>query len=247
MFELKLEDARYWKSCVESIRSLVEEGTFNITKEGISLRAMDPSGISMVSFFIPNKAFSKYNIDKDVSIGLDLDNLSKILNSARDDEQLVLKEGGKKLEVRFVGAHGTRRYTVPMIDVRAGADKEPKIAFESHVEVNGDALKAILSDADPLSTYVSFKTDKNSFVVAAKGDPGELEEEHVGNTDVITKLDVTKPSAATFNLEFLSRIMKGCPAAASVQLSLKNQEPIKIDYKIGDAAVAYYLAPYMES
>jgi DNA polymerase III sliding clamp (beta) subunit (PCNA family) len=34
---------------------------------------MDPSGISMVSFFIPSKAFSKYEIDKEESVGLNLE------------------------------------------------------------------------------------------------------------------------------------------------------------------------------
>ena len=56
MFELKIDDARYWKSSVDSIVSLIDEGTFSITKEGVSLKAMDPSGISMISFFMPNKA-----------------------------------------------------------------------------------------------------------------------------------------------------------------------------------------------
>ena len=38
MFEIKIDDARYWKNCVDSIVSLIDEGSFNITKEGISLR-----------------------------------------------------------------------------------------------------------------------------------------------------------------------------------------------------------------
>jgi Proliferating cell nuclear antigen, N-terminal domain. len=56
MFELKMDNAKYWRDCVESIVSLIDEGSFNIAKDGISLKAMDPSGISMVSFFIPSKA-----------------------------------------------------------------------------------------------------------------------------------------------------------------------------------------------
>ncbi|MDE1811176.1 MAG: DNA polymerase sliding clamp, partial [Candidatus Micrarchaeota archaeon] len=83
MFELKIDDARYWKTCVDSIVSLIDEGTFSIAKEGISLKAMDPSGISMVSFSMPNKAFSKYDIDKAAMVGLNLENLSKILASSR--------------------------------------------------------------------------------------------------------------------------------------------------------------------
>ncbi len=247
MFELKIDDARYWKNCVESIQSLVDEGTFNIAKEGISLKAMDPSGISMVSFFMPSKAFSKYEVEKTTAIGLNIDNLSKILASSRGGESLVLKDSGNKLSMEFIGQSSRRRFKLPIIDARKEADKEPKIAFESNVEVRGDALKEILKDANLLSTYIGFKTEKDSFMVLAKGDAGELEEEHMNNTDAVKKLSVTKASSVTFNLEYLERIIRACPQESAVSLSIKTEEPIRVEYKIGDAMLSYYLAPYMES
>src|SRR5271163_4284088 len=103
MFELKIDNAKYWRDCVEAIVSLIDEGSFNITKEGISLKAMDPSGISMISFFIPNKAFAKYDVDKPMIIGLNLENFGKILASSRAEEQLVMKENSNKFIVEFVG------------------------------------------------------------------------------------------------------------------------------------------------
>jgi hypothetical protein len=32
MFELKIDNAKYWRDCVESIVNLVDEGLFNITQ-----------------------------------------------------------------------------------------------------------------------------------------------------------------------------------------------------------------------
>src|SRR5271157_4969401 len=203
MFEIKIDDARYWKNCVDSIVSLIDEGSFSITKEGISLKAMDPSGISMISFFMPNKAFAKYDIDKPVVVGLNLENFGKILASSRTEEQLVMKESSNKFVVEFIGKNSKRRYRLPMIDVKKDPDKEPKIEFDSIVEVKSDSLKDILKDANLLSTHVGFKTDKDSFVVLAKGDAGELEEEHLNNAEVIKKINTTKATTATFNLDYL--------------------------------------------
>ncbi len=247
MFELKIDDARYWKTCVDSIVSLIDEGSFNITKEGISLKAMDPSGISMVSFSMPNKAFSKYEIDKAAAVGLNLENLSKILASTRNNEQLVMKESGNKFSMEFIGPNSRRRYRLPMIDVKKDADKEPKVEFDAHVELRSDALKEILKDATLLSTYIGFKTEKDSFMVVAKGDAGELEEEHTNNADVVKKITVTKSSSATFNLDYLDRMVSASPSNSSINLSIKTEEPIRVEYKIGDAQVIYFLAPYMES
>ncbi len=247
MFEIKIDDARYWKNCVDAIDSLVDEGAFSISPDGVSLKAMDPSGISMVSFFMPNKAFSKYEVDKTTAVGVNLDNLSKILNSSRANEQLVMKEDGNKFALEFVGQNSRRRYKLPLIDVRKNPDKEPSVAFESLVEVKGDSLKEILKDANLLSSYINFKTDKGTFKVIAKGDAGELEEEHMDNAEFINKLEVTKATSSTFNLEYLTKIVGPCPANSPIAISLKTEEPVKIDYSIGDAKVSYYLAPYMES
>lgn len=247
MFEIKIDDARYWKNCVDSIVSLIDEGSFNISKEGISLKAMDPSGISMISFFIPNKAFAKYEIDKSVAVGLNLENFGKILASSRGEEQLVMKENENKFVVEFIGKNSRRRYRLPMIDVKKDPDKEPKIEFDSVVEIKADPLKEILKDANLLSTHVGFKTDKDSFVVVAKGDAGELEEEHMNNAEVIKKINAHKTASATFNLDYLERMISACPSNSTMVLSIKSEEPIKIDYRIGDANVSYFLAPYMES
>lgn len=247
MFEIKIDDARYWKNCVDSIVSLVDEGSFVLSKEGITLKAMDPSGISMVSFSIPNKAFSKYDVEKQASIGLNLDNLSKILASARTGEQLLMKDSSNKLAIEFIGEHSRRRYKLPMIDVKKDVEKEPKVEFESRVSLKSDSLKEVLKDANLLSTYIGFRTEKDSFKVVAKGDAGELEEEHMNEADMIKKLDVTKPSSATFNLEYLERIISACPSNSPIDMSLKSDEPVRINYKIGDAELAYFLAPYMES
>ncbi len=247
MFEVKLDDAKYWKGCVDAIDSLIEEGIFNISKEGISLKAMDPSGISMVSFFIPNKAFSKYEIEKTSNIGLNLNNLGKILNSTRGGEQLVMKDDNNKLTIEFIGQNSRRRYKLPLIDVKNNSDKEPSITFESFVEVKGDSLKEMLKDANLLSSYVNLKTDKGTFRIIAKGDAGELEEEHMDNADFIKKLDVTKASSSTFNLEYLVKIVGPCPTNSNILISLKTEEPIRVDYSIGDAKISYYLAPYMEN
>lgn len=247
MFEIKIDDAKYWKNCVDAVVKLVSEGTFNITNDGIRLRAMDPSGISMVSFSIPNKAFSKYDVDKSTNVGLNLENFDRILSSARYGEQLLMKDSNGRFLIEFIGKNSSRRYKLPMIDVKKDIEKEPKVDFESNIDIKSESIKEIIKDAALLSTYIGFKTEKNSLVVLAKGDAGELEEEHLNTTDAISKLDIKKPSSVTFNLEYLERMVSACPSGNNISLSFKTDEPVKVIYKIGDADIVYYLAPYMEN
>ncbi len=247
MFEIKTDNAKYWRDCVDAIVNLVDEGAFNITKEGITLKAMDPSGISMVSFSIPSKAFAKFNVEKDVSVGLNLDSLGKVLSRTRDNEALVMKEGEGKLLLEFIGKSSRRRYKLPIIDVRKGVDKEPNVSFDALVDVTGEPLKDIIKDANQISSYISFKASKEQFTISAKGDSGELEESHENDGSIIKKLETSAESSAVFNLEYLDKMVKACPVGSSIHVSLKTNEPLRVSYGIGEAVITYFIAPYMEN
>lgn len=246
MFELKLDNAKYWRDCVEAIVSLVDEGIFSIAKDGISLRAMDPSGISMISFFIPSKAFSKYELEKSMDVGLNIDNLSKIMSRTRDDEALVIKDVDGKLSLEFVGAKNRRRYRLHLIDVRKKDDKEPKVEFDANVEVDGEHFKNALKDASLISSYITFKAAKNNFTISAKGDSGDLEELNEIDGVSVKKLDAGKEADAVFNLEFLENMVRSSPIGNAIKLGIKSDQPLRLTYNIGDAIVTYFLAPYVE-
>jgi proliferating cell nuclear antigen len=246
VFEIRIDNAKYWKDCVGAIVSLVDEGLFSITNDGIGLKAMDPSSISMISFFMPNKAFSKFEIEKSTGIGVNLENLDKILSRTRDGEALVMKDVDGKLSLEFIGADSRRRYRLQLIDVKKSVEKEPNVEFDAHVEINGDPLKDIIKDASLISSYISFRAAKEQFSVSARGDSGELEELHEANGMIAKKVELAKNAESTFNLEFLENMVKSCPAGTGITVSLKSNEPLKLRYNIGDAEVTYYLAPYME-
>ncbi len=247
MFEIKIDSAEYWRDCLEAIVSLVEEGSFHISKEGISLRAMDPSGISMVSFSIPSNAFSKFSVSDATAIGLNLSNLSKIMQRTRPNEALVMKDSDNKLSLEFISESGKRRYKIPLIDIRKNADKEPDVKFDVLADVMAEPMKNIIKDAAQMSSYISFKAAKNQFIASAYGDSGELEGSYEVDGKVIKKIDASKNASAVFNLEYLDNMVRGCPIGNEISLSLKTDEPLKLNYKIRDASITYYLAPYMES
>ena len=84
-------------------------------------------------------------------------------------------------------------------------------------------------------------------MVVAKSDIGELEEEHLDNAEFIKKLDVSKPTSVSFNIDYLQRIISASPQGSVIALLMRVEDPIKINYMIGDAEVRYYLAPYIEN
>jgi len=246
MLEIEIEDARSWKNCIDSIVNLIDEGSFEVTSNGISLKAMDPSQIAMVSFSIPKSAFSSYKVDETTKLGINFDSMSKILARSRGKDKLKMMLDENKLVLEFLGEE-RRNFKLPLIDVQEGAQKEPRIEFDAVVKMRAGHFKEILGDAALLSSHVVLEASNKGFSVEVHGDSGDLKVEKDKTGEATTNIEVKKDSRATFPLQFLEDMVKACPDDQSISLHLKTNSPIKVEYSIGEAKLMYYLAPRIET
>ncbi|MFH1448375.1 MAG: proliferating cell nuclear antigen (pcna) [Candidatus Micrarchaeota archaeon] len=245
MFDIQIEDAKLWKNCIDAIVNLIEEGTFEIENDGIRLRAMDPSQIAMVSFFIPKTAFSEYKINAPNKIGLNFDNLSKIMARTRGGEKLNMSLDENKLVMEFSSGTSKRNFKVPLVEMPPGTHKELKIEHDSIVTMDAGHLKESLRDAVLISSHVTLEANSSGFFVDAHGDNADLILEDAKGDEGI-KVDSKQDAKATFPLKYLDDIVKACPDGTQVTLHLKSNKPIKIEYEVGDAKLMYFLAPRID-
>ena len=76
---LVFEDAQTFKRCIDAIAVLVEEAEFTLSDQGLTLKATDPSQISMIDFVLPKASFKEFPEAGNLKIGLDLGYLSQIM------------------------------------------------------------------------------------------------------------------------------------------------------------------------
>jgi len=241
-----IKDATTFKSSIDAISNLVDEGVFDITDEGISLRAMDPSQISMISFSMPKSIFSSYEVSEDTKIGVDIEQLSAVLSRSKKTERLVISVEDGKLLLIFEGANSHRTFKIPLIDIQSGADREPSVVFESSVTLSADGFKDIIKDAKLVSSHIELSITKGLFKVRAHGDGSETSAEFDVGSPIIEKLETTKEVRATFPIQYLENMIKGCPSSEKATVFVDTDKPLKMKYSIGGATVTYYLAPRIE-
>jgi proliferating cell nuclear antigen len=237
-----IEDAGFWKSCVSAIANIVDDGVFVASKEGISLKAIDPSGISMVSFTLPKEALQQYEIKETEELGVSFEDLEKVTSRLRNGEKLEVKKEGNSLLMNF-GKRG--RVKLSLIESTNKVEKDPEYGRDAEVTISAYDFKEMLKDASIFSSQVTFKVADNNFSIFAKSENGEIEESCEENTIKEIKIN-EKESKATFSLEFLNDIIKACPDEANIKLAFGSDKPIKIEYTIGKANFIYYLAPIVE-
>ncbi|MEK6902166.1 MAG: hypothetical protein AABX02_01085 [archaeon] len=175
MMELVIERADVLKRSVDAIAVLIDEAEFEVSEKGLSLKATDPSQISMVDFEFEKKAFKKFHVDGVVRLGLDLEYLNQVMSRSKpaDEVSLKLDDDSSKLSVTFRGT-STRTFSVPLIDISAGELPNPKIDFDATVKVKATVLQDALKDAGLLSTHLTLGAKQEMFFVKAVSSKGEL-------------------------------------------------------------------------
>jgi len=102
MFEARLDQGSVLKKILESIKDLVSESNFDCSNDGISLQAMDSSHVSLVALLLRADGFKEYRCDRNISLGINLTSMSKILKCAGPEDVVTLKANDNGDTVTFM-------------------------------------------------------------------------------------------------------------------------------------------------
>lgn len=245
--KLVIQDAPALKAAIDAIVCLVEEGQFELKEDGLHLKAMDPSQISMVSFTMPKAAFVEYNVPEEMKLGLDIGQLSNVLARGKKGEKAELSVEEGRLVVKFLGEKHKRTFKVPLIETGDRVQKEPKIEFNSFAKIKAEAIRETLKDAKLISSHVRLQLTPEQFIVDVKGDGGDVKAEFDKGSPELSEIKCSGPAKATFPLQYLEDMVKASPSGSLVAVNLETDRPLKLEYEVEGAKVVYYLAPRIET
>ncbi len=245
--KIVIADAPSLKFSIDAIASLVEEGVLEIRKDGIHLKAMDPSQISMVSFTMSKAAFLEFEVDEERKVGLDMEQLSSVLSRGSRGERAELGVEDGRFVIRFIAEKKKRTFKIPILDIGEGMQKEPKIEFRNFVKVNADAFREVLKDAKLVSSHIRLALDSDEFAAEVRGDSGDVRAEFEKDSAEIAEIKTVGEAKATFPLQYLEDITRASPGNGVITIYIETDRPLKVEYGIHGAEVRYYLAPRIES
>ena len=145
MFVARFDDAKTWQALISAISALVDEANFEVTPKGITLRAMDPSRIAMVDFELPKSAFSHFKADEEGRIGINLDEMEKIVKRAGAGNSLEISVEPDKNQLQLKLEGRTKRsFRISLIEL--GAERPPALTvdFDVSIKITADTLKELI-------------------------------------------------------------------------------------------------------
>jgi proliferating cell nuclear antigen len=103
MFEARLVEGIILKHIIESIKDLVTDANIECSEEEVAIQCMDSSHVSLVSVSLSAAAFDHYRCDRQINLGFNSANMSKILKMMGKKDIVILKaeDDGDTLTMMF--------------------------------------------------------------------------------------------------------------------------------------------------
>ncbi len=252
-FTLKLENSRILKGIVETLASIIDETEFRVTPKEFTISAMDPSRICLLKLSIKKDDFDDYQCSKESKVGLNLDDLDKILkrSSANDSVEIEFNETDQKIKIKMQreGISRTRTFSLALLDIdieEIPMDNLLKIEYPSNWVIDTDFLVEAIKDAEIYSEILNINANEGQgLIFSSSGQIGEMEYEL--NEEDLIESALQGSSSGAYSLTFLKAILKIASITEKLEISLKTDHPLKMNFDLLEGGkLSYFLAPRVE-
>ncbi|MHA2009597.1 MAG: proliferating cell nuclear antigen (pcna) [Promethearchaeota archaeon] len=252
-FTLKLENSRILKGIVETLASIIDETEFRVTPKDFTISAMDPSRICLLKLSIKKDDFDGYNCNKESKVGLNLDDLDKILkrSASNDSVEITFNESDNKIRIKMQreGVSRTRTFSLALLEIdieEIPMDNLLKIEYPSKWVIDPDFLVEAIKDAEIYSEILNINANEGEGLkFSSSGQIGEMEYDL--SEDDLTDSDLEGSSSGAYSLTFLKAILKIASITEKLEISLKTDHPLKMDFDLLEGGkLNYFLAPRVE-
>jgi len=264
MFESRIVQGSILKKILDAIKDLVTEACWDCSASGMSLQAMDTSHVSLVAVNLNADGFDKYRCDRNVTLGMNLTSLSKILKCAANDDIITIKahDDGDKITLMFEAQNESEvsEYEIKLMNLDAEYLGIPDTTYNVNIKMPSSKFQRICRDLSQIGDAVTISCAKDGVRFAASGDmgSGSIRLSQTANADKEEEsviVSMQDPIVQSFALKYLNHFAKATPLSGQVSLSLSPDVPLVVEYNISDndkdcpsniGYIRYYLAPKIE-
>jgi len=236
---------------------LVTVGTFECSSEGIALQAMDTSHVSLVSLLLKSGGFDHFRCDKNLSLGINLVSMSKILKCANNDDILTIKTEDKPDTITFIFESPNQDkisdFQLKLMDIEGETLGIPDTDYTSIIKMPSNEFQRICRDMAVLGETVIIGATKEGVKFSVSGELGTGNVMCKPSTSTDAKqeeavtIKIEDAVQLTFALRYLNFFTKATSLSGSVVLSMSKDVPLVVEYRIDDLGfIRYFLAPKIE-
>jgi proliferating cell nuclear antigen len=239
---LKLQEPKILADVIALLSELVLEVKIKVNKQGLEIVAIDPANVALVELKIPSSAFSKFEVDKNEELGINLEDFKQILRRAPLTSALILEKEDNSLKVE-IEEKTKRKFSLALINIDSEEKKVPELSFLSKIELDSNTFSEIINDAAIVADSCSFTALPDLFVVEAKGTLHRSRTELSGDE---AKIATESQQKAKYSLDYLLKFVKASKFSEKVVINFSQDYPTRIEFKNPSLQLNFILAPRVE-
>ncbi|EIE19859.1 proliferating cell nuclear antigen [Coccomyxa subellipsoidea C-169] len=256
MFEARLTQGVLLRKLLDSMKDLVQDANFDCSSTGFALQAMDSSHVSLIHMQLRSDGFDHFRCDRNLSMGVSLNNMAKILKCMGNDDVLTMKaeDQGDSVTFMFESANQERisDFELKLMDIDSEQLGIPDTDYSATVKMPSAEFARICKDLSTIGDTVLIAVTKDGVRFSTTGDIGSANvtvrsHSNVDKPEEQVVIDMQEPVALTFALRYLNSFAKATPLSNQVMISMSKELPVVVQYRIEDMGhISYYLAPKIE-
>jgi proliferating cell nuclear antigen len=240
--QVRIDNPKLFSDVIAIISELVTEVKIRITKEGMSIIAIDPANVAMIVFKLPANAFSQLEVE-DESIGVNLESFRAVLKRCSVGSSLVMKTEDNYLKMEIIDKT-KREFTLALIDLDRKDKPIPSLEFSSKVEIRSIDLGEAIEDCSIVADSCSFESEPDKFSIQAKGSLNSAKLSYSSDEAYIESPSTQK---SRYSLEYLQKMIKAGKLTEKAVINFSSDYPLKLDFNAPLMSLSFILAPRVET
>ena len=239
---VKLDHPKLFAEIIGIISEMVLEVRIKISKDGMSVVAVDPANVAMISFKLPATAFSQLEVDNEEVLGVSLDSLKAVLRRCSASSNLIMTKEENTLKLEIIDKI-KREFNLALIEVEGEEKEIPSLTFAAKVEMSSSDFSAAIEDCAVVADSCAFVTEPDKFLIQAKGSLNSFKSQFSSDELNIQAQD----ASSKYSLEYLQKMMKATKVVDKVIINFSNDYPLRLDFNTPFIELGFVLAPRVET
>merc|ERR1712193_103847 len=239
------------------MKDLAAIGILEGTAQSFCLKAVHLSQVAMVSVRFQRDRFDSYRCDNDLSVGLELKSLSKMLGCAGDDGSITITSGHDEDRIKFLfeGQHQPNQepkkkseMVLKLVDRDLATVRVPQYNQSATVKLPSAEFQRICKVLAPIGECVEISVTTNLVEFSAAGESGSAKITLAHGADNRVEICCDTSISLTFALRYLNSFAKALTLSKMTCLTLANGSPMTVLYEIEEIGdMCFVLAPKLEN
>ena len=239
---LKLDYPKIFSEVVGIISELVLEVRMRVSKEGMTILAIDPANVAMISLKLPAAAFSEIEVDSEEVLGISLEDLKAVLRRVKSGSVLIITKEENELKLQIKDKI-KREFNLALIEVEGEEKKIPSLEFASKIEMAALDFSEAIEDCSVVADSCTFVSEPNKFQIKAKGSLNSFKSEFSSDELNI----VAENSQSKYSLEYLQKMTKATKLTEKIKINFSSDYPLRLDFVTPFVELSFILAPRVET